>query len=86
MKYGILFKPTNEFVSFNDEKGKAILFTDDEKLVQKSLFDLVYADGGYDGSESDFALEAVEYDTDGSEYLDNTDNKEVAFVAKSLIK
>lgn len=78
MKYGILYKPTNEYVVLDDNK----LFTDSIEEVENELNNLLFTDGGYDGLEDDFSIDVVNTDSNGSEFVkDNT-----IFVAKSLIK
>lgn len=83
-KYGILFKPTNEYVSYDNESNKLVLFNPDQNLVKAALYDLLYADGGYDGSFSDFEVVKVndiDEDFDGSELLDEN----TIFVSKDII-
>lgn len=85
-KFGILFKPTDEFVSwYNQTKGKNVLFDDNQTTVKAALFDVLYADGGYDGDINDFVIETVEVanEYDGSERISN-DN--IDFVQASIFK
>lgn len=81
MKYAIVYKPTNEYVSFFED-GKAVLFTNDEKEIQKELHDLLFSDGGYDGDIDDFDIELVDVNTRGGEFV--TDGN--MFVSKALIE
>lgn len=81
MKFAIKYNPTNEYVSFFD-KGKAVLFTNDENKIQSELNDILYSDGGYDGNEEDFSIEVVDFDTNGGEFVKEDD----IFVSQSLVK
>lgn len=76
MKYCIIYVPTDEYVAFN---GK--LFTDDENEIQQALLDLLYADGGYDGSDEDFQINVIDYPNDGSEFVKD----DMMFVQKSVV-
>ena len=80
MKYGIIYKPTNEYVAFNKD-NKEILFTEDEDTINEAINDLVLADGGYDNDYEDFQITLVDTDTDGSDLI----KKDYIFVASSLI-
>lgn len=80
MKYGIIYKPTNEYVAFNKD-NKEILFTEDEDTINEAINDLVLADGGYDNDYEDFQITLVDTDTDGSDLI----KKDCIFVASSLI-
>lgn len=80
-KYGIIYKPTKEYVSFYDN-GKAVLFTSSEAKVNEELFNLLYTDGGYDGNFEDFTIVVVDTETNGSEFV-KEDN---IFVSKSLVE
>lgn len=68
-KYAIYYKPTGEFVTYNDKSGKRVLFTQDETLIKEALFNILFTDGGYDGDDSDFEIRIVNASTDGSEYI-----------------
>lgn len=82
MKYAIVYKPTDEYISFFED-GKAILFTDSEEKAQEELNEILFTDGGVDdGNEDDFAIEVVDIDTNGGEYV--TDDN--FFVSKAVIK
>lgn len=80
MKYAIVYKPTNEYVSFFED-GKAVLFTNDEKEIQKELHDLLLADGSYNNVD-DFDIELVDVNTRGGEFV--TDDN--MFVSKAVIE
>lgn len=81
MKYAIVYKPTNEYVSFFED-GKAVLFTNDEKEIQKELHNLLFSDSGYDGDVDDFDIELVDVNTNGGELV--TDDN--IFVSKAVIE
>lgn len=81
MKYAIVYKPTNEYVSFFED-GKAVLFTNDEKEIQKELHDLLFSGGNYDGDVDDFDIELVDVNTRGGEFV--TDDN--MFVSKAVIE
>lgn len=75
MKYGIIFTPTNEYVSFyDDDNNKYILFTEDINKVKQALNDILIGDAGYDGPFDDFSIKTKDIDTDGSEYISNDDS------------
>lgn len=80
LKYAIVYKPTNEYVSFFED-GKAVLFTNDEKEIQKELHDLLLADGSYNNID-DFDIELVDVNTRGGEFV--TDDN--MFVSKAVIE
>lgn len=79
-KYGIMFKPTNEYVSFYKD-GKAVLFTPSENEINEELFNLLYTDGGYDGDPNDFSIVTVDTEKDGNELV-KEDN---IFVEKYIV-
>lgn len=81
MKYAIVYKPTNEYVSFFED-GKAVLFTNDEKEIQKELHNLLFSGSGYNGDVDDFDIELVDINTNGGELV--TDDN--VFVSKAVIK
>lgn len=71
-KYGILFLPTEEWISFYDnEKSKEILFSDNLDKVKSAMFDILYTDGGYDGNPDDFSIRTKDVDKnfDGKELV-----------------
>ena len=81
--YGILYKPTNEYVAFYDaEKKKDVLFSENPDIVERAMFDVVFADGGSDTDPKDFDFAVVRSDSDKSELL-NEDN--LGFVSATLI-
>ena len=63
IKYGILFLPTKEWISFYDnENNKEILFSDNLDKVKSAIFDILYTDGGYDGDSNDFSIKTKDVD------------------------
>lgn len=72
VKYGILYTPTKEYISWFD-KGRAILFDTDKEAVTKAMTDMLYFDGGYDGDDEDFKVDAVTLpeDFDGSNLIND---------------
>lgn len=71
-KYGILYLPTKEWISFYDnEKSKEILFSDNLDKVKSAMFDILYTDGGYDGNPDDFSIRTKDVDKnfDGKELV-----------------
>lgn len=77
MNLGILYKPTNEYVSFKDG-DKVVLFTKNEDIVNEALNILVQASEG----DNDFALVSVDYPGDGNQY---TDGEDFVYVSASLV-
>ena len=87
MKYAILYKPTDEYVTFYDN-GKAVLFTDSENKIREELADILFSDGGYDNLPDDFQIVMVESNTDGNEYIiekQAIDNSSGIFVSRSTV-
>mgnify|MGYP006935835134 CR=1 FL=1 len=82
MNLGILYKPTNEYVSFADENGKIVLFTKDEAVINNAFNELLLADGGADDESDNFSIVSVDYPGDGNQY---TNNEETVFVSASLV-
>lgn len=77
MNLGILYKPTNEYVSFKDG-DKVVLFTKNEDVVNEALDVWVQASKG----NNDFALVSVDYPGDGKQY---TNGEEFVYVSASLV-
>lgn len=85
LKYGIMFKPTMEWIGWYDiDLKQDVLFTPDEDKAKNALFDVLNTDGGYDGNHDDFAVMSKEMplEFNGSEYL--TDN--TVFVDSDIIR
>lgn len=85
-KYGIMFKPTKELVSFQDKhSGKQVLYSDNIESVEEAIFDITIADGGYDGDADDFKIITADVpdNFDGSDYV--KDNKDSVFFDKNII-
>lgn len=77
MKLGIMYNPTNEYISFLDG-NKNILFTENENIVQDTM-SMLTSQGN---NSNDFSFVSVDYDTDGSDY---TKGKDTVFVSASLL-
>lgn len=77
MKLGIMYNPTNEYISFWDG-NKNVLFTENEDLAQKTMNHIT----SQDNNTNDFSFVSVDYDTDGSDY---TKGDNAVFVSASLL-
>ena len=58
VKYGILYKPTGEYIGWLDG-DTAKLFDTDKETVNNAMIDLINFDGGYDSDPDDFVVDTL---------------------------
>lgn len=66
--YAILYRPDNEYVSF-DYMDTPVLFCEDEESTVNALNDILYSNGSYDGEPDDFAIVIVDTKDNGAKYV-----------------
>lgn len=83
-KFGIKYKPTDEWVVCSNA-DKDYLFTADKTKIKAALTNILYSNSGYDGDEKDFEIQSIETpeEYDGSSLLEGED---IFFIDPDLVE
>ena len=83
-KYGIKFKPTNEWITwYNTDEDKTVLFDSDLAKVKMMTLDVLLSDGGYDGEKEDIGVEEVDVPDD---YIGPDNIEDITFISDDVVK